>query len=120
MQAPLNKPNYTKMKTKLFNLLGASFLGALMVAPLAFAGPSFPYGFPPSKRPAMTPAPVRPAACCVANNSCMGKECCDVKRAYYTPSSGRGIAWNELRTCKTSCTLGAADQHSVCKAGKGV
>ncbi len=108
------------MKTKLFNLLGAGFLGALMVAPLAFAGPSLSYGFPPAKRPAMNPVPVSSAACCMENSACTGKECCDVKRAYYTPPSGRGIAWNELRTCKTSCSLGAADQRSVCKAGRGV
>lgn len=91
-----------------------------MVAPLAFAGPSLPYGFPPATRPAMNPVPVRPAACCGVTSACTGKECCDVKRAYYTPCIGRGIAWNELRTCKTSCSLGAAAQRSVCKVGRGV
>lgn len=119
-QNPKNKLNYTNMKTKLFNLLGASFLGAMMVAPLAFAGPSFPNGFPPAKRPAAVPQPPRLAACCVVNDACKGKDCCDSRRAYYTPSSGRGIAWNELRTCKTACNMNAADQKSVCGNGKGV
>ena len=126
MRASRNKPNYTTMKTKLFNLLGANLLGALMVAPMALAGPSFPFPpFPGAKSPsgirdAVTAPKAHPAACCAAHNVCKGIECCYVKRAYYTPASGRGLAWNEVRGCKTSCPLDASSKRAVCGMGKGV
>jgi hypothetical protein len=95
-----------------------SFFGALLFAPLAFAGPSTPGGFfQPAKR---TATKTTAAACCVTHQACADQSCCTVARHYYTSPSGRGLSWNNVRGCTKTCTINASEQRSICGKGKGV
>lgn len=109
------------MKTK-FIQTKLSFFGALLFAPLAFAGPSTPGGFFLPSKPVQRTAPAAQpvAACCVQHEACADKSCCTTARHYFTQPSGRGLAWNNVRDCTKTCTMTKAEQRSICAKGKGV
>jgi hypothetical protein len=108
------------MKTRL-NPISLAILSALLATPLAFAGPSLPGGFFPSaKRGASTPLKAKIPACCVTHEACADRICCTTTRRYSNPSSGRGLAWKDVRDCTKTCTLSKAEQRSTCHKGKGI
>jgi len=108
------------MKMKLESI-SLTLLAAALLAPAAFAGPSLPGGFFPSaKRGASTPVKASVPACCVTHEACSDRTCCTTTRRYSHQTSGRGLAWKDVRDCTKSCTMSKSDQRAICEKGKGM
>ncbi len=118
---PNNNPNQIDTMKTIRSHTKLSLFGALLFAPLAFAGPSTPGGFfQPVKRTAPVAVKAKVAACCLTHQACADQSCCTTARRYVTQPSNRGLTWTDVRDCTKSCTMNGAEQRSVCGKGKGV
>ena len=100
------------MKTKVTHLAAILF-AAVSFAPAAFANPKYTPHFSNGTN-------TKPAAsnCCMTNDVCKSKPCCNTKTVS-TTSSGRASQnyTKKVVSCDTGCSVAAGSQRAICKKG---
>ena len=99
------------MKTKMLHL-AAAISAAVLLGPVALAGPDHPI-----KR--QTSGPATKTDCCMTHGACKGIACCENKMKAAPARSGRSShsAFKKERVCNSNCSVAGSDKSAVCRTG---